>query len=70
LIQRVELEFVGKKTVLKIKIYQKSRAMKVEVCQLHKKISLGLRRGFPSCSLSYPLTFGIFGNSYDDSAAI
>jgi hypothetical protein len=50
------------------------RAMKGEVCSLHKKISLGLRHGFselrPRLTLSYPPIFGIFGNSYDDGAAI
>jgi hypothetical protein len=50
------------------------RAMKGEVSQLHKKISLGLRHGFsklrPRLTLSHPPTFGIFGNSYDDGAAI
>ncbi len=48
--------------------------MKGEVDQLHKKISLGLRHGFselrPRLTLSHPPTFGIFGNSYHDSAAI
>jgi hypothetical protein len=48
--------------------------MKGEVDQLHKKISLGLRHGFselgPRLTLSHPPTFGIFGNSYDDGAAI
>jgi hypothetical protein len=51
-----------------------SRAMKGEVCSLHKKISLGLRHGFselrPRLTLSHPPTFGIFGNCYDDRAAI
>jgi hypothetical protein len=50
------------------------RAMKGEVDQLHKKISLGLRLGFselrPRLTLSHPPTFGIFGNSYDDGDAI
>jgi hypothetical protein len=36
--------------------------MKGEVCQLHKKISLGLRHGFSEL-LSFP-------SSYNDSAAI
>ena len=41
---------------------RKGRAMKGEVCQLHKKISLGLRHGFSEL-LSFP-------SSYNDSAAI
>ena len=41
---------------------RKGRAMKGEVCQLHKKISLGLRHGFSEL-LSFPY-------SYNDSAAI
>jgi hypothetical protein len=55
-------------------IYGSTRAMKGEVDQLHKKISLGVRLGFselrPRLTLSHPPTFGIFGNCYDDCAAI
>jgi hypothetical protein len=54
--------------------YTSIRAMKGEVDQLHKKISLGLRHGFselrPRLTLSHPPTFGIFGSCYDDCAAI
>jgi hypothetical protein len=40
--------------------------MKVEVCQLHKKISLGLRHGFSELALSILLLL----NCYNDIAAI